>query len=198
MSSTTGFTSNFSHSYSVVLQHPISDVFPILGTAKGHEQVCRLSSLCSNFELFEPDHVQLEHGGNYLGETNVRSKAPADNDEAPASEFRKILPRQPFTMTESVPLLFGMYKANIVLNGTLTWDSEFHTTLYETESNSGVKVWKLRTFEEVAARDVNGGNATLVSERIEGVCPRYLKIIVQKETSKGHIAHMDAYHTLFE
>ena len=48
---------NFHHDYSVVLDHPISEVFPILAHGDNIEPVVRLSSLCTDFELFDSDVV---------------------------------------------------------------------------------------------------------------------------------------------
>ncbi|KAJ3888302.1 hypothetical protein GG344DRAFT_90019 [Lentinula edodes] len=178
-----GFQSNFSCSHSVVLPHSISEVFTTIGTTQGHERVCRLSKLCTNFELLNSDTVSLPTKAA-LSDSHVRALPTSDSRMAEAqnaSEDTRTLPRQAFTMTETIPLVFGLFKNDVILNGTLTWDESAKLALYETESNNGVQVWKLRTFEEVDA------NSTRVSERIEGVCPRWLRAIVQREASKGHI-----------
>lgn len=58
-------------------------------------------------------------------------------------------------MTETVPLVFGLLKRNVILNGTLTWDSKAlpraAAALYETIKfrDSCPGVWKLQTFEQV-------------------------------------------------
>ncbi|KIK55078.1 hypothetical protein GYMLUDRAFT_48035 [Collybiopsis luxurians FD-317 M1] len=199
-----GFTPNFSHTHSVTLHHPISAVFPILGTTQGHERVCRLSSLCTKFELFDADEVGIGEEES-LQDVHVRTvpaaaaaaTGEAETKETQADAHRCTLPRQPFTMTETVPLVFGLFKTNVVLTGTLTWDEAARVALYETWSNSGVQVWKLRVFEE-ADVDVegNGGGGddvgshetgtkirkgTKVSERIEGICPKYLRAICTYE-----------------
>ncbi|KAJ3900804.1 hypothetical protein F5879DRAFT_808527, partial [Lentinula edodes] len=178
-----GFQSNFSCSHSVVLPHSISEVFTTIGTTQGHERVCRLSKLCTNFELLNSDTVSLPTKAA-LSDSHVRTLPTSDSRTAEAqnaSEDTRTLPRQAFTMTETIPLVFGLFKNDVILNGTLTWDESAKLALYETESNNGVQVWKLRTFEEVDA------NSTRVSERIEGVCPRWLRAIVQREASKGHM-----------
>ncbi|KAJ3847379.1 hypothetical protein EV368DRAFT_51289, partial [Lentinula lateritia] len=178
-----GFQSNFSCSHSVVLPHSISEVFTTIGTTQGHERVCRLSKLCTNFELLNSDTISLPTKAA-LSDSHVRTLPTSDSRTAEAqnaSEDTRTLPRQAFTMTETIPLLFGLFKNDVILNGTLTWDESASLALYETESNNGVQVWKLRIFEEVDA------NSTRVSERIEGVCPQWLKAIVQREASKGHM-----------
>ncbi|KAE9402891.1 hypothetical protein BT96DRAFT_855197 [Gymnopus androsaceus JB14] len=202
-----GFKPNFSCAHSVTLPYPLGQVFTTLGTSEGHERVCRLSKLCTEFELLGEDTIAIPRGAG-LGEVHVRtlpsdptaanitasssSKQP-ENEDAESTHI--FLTRQSFTMTETVPLMFGLFKSNVILNGTLTWEANASpnlVALYETMSNSGIQVWKLRTFEEINA------DTTKVSERIEGVCPKWLKGIVQKEAEKGHAAHMDLYHTLFE
>ncbi|KAL0067893.1 hypothetical protein AAF712_005061 [Marasmius tenuissimus] len=162
------FTPNFFHEYSVVLDHPISQVFPILGTAEGHERVCRLSGLCAQFDLLEKDLVAIPQSSS-LARSTVRTLPAASGDDG---DTRK-LPRQFFTMTESVPILFGLHHSQVHLSGTFTWDEEKKITLYETHADTGIDVWKLREFTEV-----EGGKT-------------------RKETVKGHSAHMESYHTLF-
>ncbi|KAJ3739254.1 hypothetical protein DFH05DRAFT_1530527 [Lentinula detonsa] len=193
MSEGVGFQANFSCSHSVVLSHPISQVFTSIGMARGHERVCRLSKLCTHFEMLNSDTVSLPAKAA-LCDSHVRTLPGSDSkpEETQNSlESTRMLPRQAFTMTETVPLLFGLFKNDVVLKGTLTWDETAKVALYETESTNGVQVWKIRTFEEVDA------DTTRVSERIEGICPRWLRAIVQREASKGHFAHMNQYHTLF-
>ncbi|KAL0579299.1 hypothetical protein V5O48_002697 [Marasmius crinis-equi] len=180
------FKPNFFHEYSVLLDCPISQVFPILGTTEGHERTCRLSGLCSQFDLLEKDLVPVP-ASTSLAQVHVRTLPAAAGDE----DGTRKLPRQSFTMTESVPVLFGMHITQVHLSGTLTWDEKAKVTLYETHSDSGIEVWKLREFVEVE------GTKTRVSERIEGVCSWLLKSIVQKETAKAHAAHMESYHKLF-
>lgn len=183
-----GFQPNFSCDYSVVIPRPLPEVFAVLGTSAGHERVCRLSKLCTKFELLgEEETISLPMEDDYaLSKVHVRT-LPA-NSEANAGENASCsLPRQPFTMTETVPLVFGLLKSNVILKGTLTWDSKAlpgaAVALYESESNSGIQVWKLRTFEQVDGNT----NSTRVSERIEGICPKWLKVIVQREAEKGHV-----------
>lgn len=175
-----GFKPNFSNTFSVTVTHPISTVYTILGTAEGHERVCRLSKLCSKMELLKRDRVEVP-ASKTLKEISARSFPSTTN-----LEEQQTLPRQHFTMTETVPLLFGLINTNVELTGTLTWEDDGPTTgikhaLYETTSNNGIRVWKLRTFEAV------DDNTTKVSERIEGLCSSWLQPIVQKEASKAHV-----------
>ncbi|KAF9267978.1 hypothetical protein L218DRAFT_955145 [Marasmius fiardii PR-910] len=179
------FKPNFFHTYSVLLDHPIIEVFPVLGTAEGHERVCRLSSLCSQFELLQKDFVSIPEAAS-LSQVHVRTAPSAGEQDAQARKAS----RQFFTMTESVPLLFGLFHTQVHLSGTLTWDENARTTLYETQSDTSLQVWKLREFTEE-------GDKTRVTERIEGMCSFLLRSIVQKEAAKGHAAHMESYHTLF-
>lgn len=91
--------------------------------------------------------------------------------------------RQHFVMHENIPLLFGLVKKLVEIRGTLSWDEDARVALYESITDSGITVWKLREFEEV---NVEGAPATRVSERIEGLSPAWLKLIVQSETTKSH------------
>ncbi|KAJ3830054.1 hypothetical protein F5880DRAFT_1469228, partial [Lentinula raphanica] len=181
-----GFRPNFSCSHSITLPHPISKVFPILGTVHGHERVCRLSKLCTHFELLDSDTVSIPAGAA-LAESHVRTLPSSEEmpgtgfDSVTATRTTRTLARQSFTMTETIPLFMGLLKNDVVLRGTLTWDEDARVALYESESSGGVQVWKVRLFEEVDE------DSTRVSERIEGLCPRWMRWIVQREADKGHM-----------
>ncbi|KAI4525972.1 hypothetical protein EV121DRAFT_290487 [Schizophyllum commune] len=197
-----GFNPNFFSEYSVVIDRPCDEVFSIIGTAAGAERVTRLSDMCTRFEMLRQDEVSLA-SGEALKDSAMRTQAavvsgegiasassPADGPTSQTKDIRP-LPRQHFSMTETIPLLFNLIKHDVLIVGTLTWDASACVALYESEADQGVLVWKLRTFEEAQ------GGKTRVSERIEGKCSALLRPIVQRETTRGHQAHMNAYHTLF-
>ncbi|KAF9041068.1 hypothetical protein BDZ89DRAFT_1090244 [Hymenopellis radicata] len=174
-----GFTPNFTASHAVVLDRPIDKVFAMIGTSEGHERVCRLSSLCTAFELLEKDAVALLADA-VLSESHVRQ---VDSSEGG-------LPRQHFKMTEMVSTF--MIKTNVHIEGTLTWDEKRKVALYESiVPANGITVWKLRQFEDLE------GNKTRVVETIQGHCPALLRRIVEGQTRRAHTAHMELYHTLF-
>ncbi|KAL1753058.1 hypothetical protein FB107DRAFT_218620 [Schizophyllum commune] len=189
-----GFTTNFFSEYSVVIDRPRDEVFNIIGTAAGAERVTRLSDMCTRFEMRKQDEVSLALG-EALKNSAMRTQAAVIAGEGIANEepanTARHLPRQHFSMTETIPLLFSLIKRDVLIVGTLTWDASACVALYESEADQGVLVWKLRTFEEVE------GGKTRVIERIEGKCSALLRPIVQRETTQGHQAHMNAYHTLF-
>lgn len=192
---------NFFSDYSVVLSVPLQDAFTTLGTSEGHERVCRLSKLCSGFELFQRDEVTLPLAtfpeGKKLCDVGVRTTPTTVGTQAevPLSEQGSTITRQHFTMEETVPLFFGMFKNKVQLTGTLSWDdsalsaaspspsSRTLEALYETVSNGGIVVWKLRTFSQ----EGDDPNKTRVTERIEGWAPLLLKGIVQSEATKAHM-----------
>jgi len=178
---------NFFSDYSVVLSVSLQDAFTTLGTSEGHERVCRLSKLCSGFELFQRDELALPEGKK-LCDVGVRTIPTTVGTQA---EVPSTINRQHFTMEESVPLFFGMFKSKVQLTGTLSWDGSALSTalssrtpeaLYETVSNGGIIVWKLRTFSQ----EGDDPNKTRVTERIEGWAPFLLKWIVQSEATKAH------------
>lgn len=165
-----GYSPNFTSTHSVTVDQPIHVVFPIIGTSEGHERVCRLSPICTAFQLLGKDAVSLP-AGTVLINSNVRT--------LPSSTSETALPRQAFTMTETVSV-FGI-KTDVHIQGTLTWDEEAKEALYETiVSASGIQVWKSRNFEEMEE------SKTRVTETIHGRCPTLLKRIVQGETSRSH------------
>ncbi|KAF8150089.1 hypothetical protein B0H34DRAFT_785290 [Crassisporium funariophilum] len=200
---------NFFSTYSVVLHVPLRDAYETLGTAAGHERVCRLSKLCSGLELLEKDKVTLPvqnyPEGMTLGDVGVRTASAM----AESPDSVKVVTRQHFKLEETVPLLFGTFKTKVLLDGTLTWDDSVLSSssstgtddpveaLYESVSNGGIVVWKLRTFQRVPNEGEGATDQTRVTERIEGWAPALLRFIVQSEATKAHRTHMDSYHTLF-
>jgi len=175
----------------VILNHPIADVFSIIGTSAGHERVTRLSGMCSGFELLNADTIAVPQTTS-LADISVRTVSPLEAHDTEESAVRQ-LPRQFFVIHEAVPVIFGIVKTHISLSGTLTWDDEAKIALYESKTNSGISVtvWKLRKFEEVEE------GKTKVTETIQGKCAGWVRDTVQGQTHSGHIAHMDLYHTLF-
>lgn len=175
-----GFQPNFFSSHSVLLNHPIDEVFQFIGTHKGQERVTKLSALCTRCELLERDTVSIPQA-TALGDTHVRTQPSALGADTQTSEApTRQLPRQAFSMTEIVPVLFGLIQKSVNINGTVTWDEDAKVSLYESVAGSNIFTWKLRVFEEEDGK-------TRVSERIEGHCPGLLRSIVQKETTKGHV-----------
>ncbi|KIY64988.1 hypothetical protein CYLTODRAFT_401084 [Cylindrobasidium torrendii FP15055 ss-10] len=173
-----GFEPNFSSTTSVVVNRPIKDVFTMIGTAEGYERVSRLSDFCTFCEAGLTDKVDLP-SPHKLSESNVRT--------LPASTTG--LPRLHWKMTESIPVVFGLAKFPVHLNGTLTWDEANNIALYESTTGL-ILVWKLRVFEEV-----EGG--TRVTETIQGKAPFLLRSKVQSDASKGHAEHVSRYPRLF-
>jgi hypothetical protein len=177
-----GFDANFSSDYSVILDHPIDEVFSVIGTSKGHERTTRLSGFCSGFELQHLDTVYIPKTTSLI-DTHVRtlaSSVPSVDNPHPESPVRHI-DRQFFTLQEKVPVMFGLIHATVNLSGTLSWDEGAKVALYESKTDSGILVWKSRVFEDM------GENKTRVSESIKGKCPSLLKSIVQSQTLKGHV-----------
>ncbi|PPQ86085.1 hypothetical protein CVT25_003150 [Psilocybe cyanescens] len=211
---------NFFSEYSVLLPASLKDAYTTLGTSEGHERVCRLFKGCTAVELLDKDEVELPipeyPDGKLLVDIAVRTANAGDGEAKGKGKDANIVTRQHFTMVETIPLLFGLFNSKVMLKGTMSWDdaalsslskptesqeseapsSEENLTLYalyETIGNAGIMVWKLRIF----TRDGSNPSKTKVTERVEGWAPAWLRPIVQSETTKGHRAHMDLYHTLF-
>jgi len=193
----------------------------MLGTAEGHERVCRLSELCTGLELLEQDEVLLPvpnyPEGMRLSDISVRtatamsSSDPSNDGMTTNMGSTKFLKRQHFLLQETVPILFGLFKKTVNITGTLTWhdcilssssvaaassgdDGSPVEALYESLSDSaGILVWKLRTFDKVHGEP----DKTRITERIEGWAPALLRPIVQNVTTAAHHAQMELYHTLF-
>ena len=176
---------NFHHEYSVVLDRPVSEVYPILAHGDKMERVIRLSALCTYFELFDSD-VVVSPDSAPLAESRVRT-------EPASSEGGGGLPRQYFRLQETIPLVFGLTHKKVEIVGAQTWDENAKVALYESVTDQGIMVWKLRTFKEI---EDDGKKKTSVIETIKGSCPTWMKFIVQRETMKGH-RYVDCSARLF-
>ncbi|KIJ98144.1 hypothetical protein K443DRAFT_9413 [Laccaria amethystina LaAM-08-1] len=199
---------NFFSNHTVTLNVPLHEAFPILATSAGHERVCRLSKLCTGFELLQRDTVFSGPSG--LGDgTRFRTMdpgtAPSPAPEGEGVHEGKTVHRQHFNMTETVPVLFGLMKSDVHLAGTLSWvdieeGASTGQALYESLSDGvGITVWKLRVLEEVDVEEDGKvkGKGTRVTERIEGWAPALLRAIVERACAKAHRLHMEQFHTLF-
>ncbi|KAJ7814079.1 hypothetical protein B0H13DRAFT_461894 [Mycena leptocephala] len=178
------FKPNFDSVFSVVIQKPLSTVFPILGTNQGLGPHILLETIASNFQSGALDSVNVD--GN-LEDAFVRT--------SPAAPAGQGFPRQHFAYVETIKIIPGLSFFDVVvnLNGTFTWDEARNISLYETSSDKSVVVRKIRRFEEV-----DGGAATNVSEVINGQCPFLEQLITQSQARTAHQAQMNLYHTLFE
>ncbi|KAJ7593374.1 hypothetical protein C8J56DRAFT_779706 [Mycena floridula] len=184
-----GFVPNFSCEYSIEIAKPVSEVMLAFDN---HERVCRLSKLCTGFELLELDTVSIPESKS-LSQTSFRTQPkPLEGETAPGDQAARSLPRQSFKMVETIPLLFGLIKKDVRLSGCITLDNDNKIALYESILDSGVQIWKLREFHELEE------GKTRVKEIIQGRCPPLLRPIVQREAATSHCAHMDAFQTLFD
>lgn len=174
---------NFSCDYEVVLDHPIDEVFKVLGNGDNVEAVVRLSSICTTFETFtdKSDFVATPNDAP-LSATRVRT-LPSAPPSGQGNTQPKLYPRRHFHFCERVKILWGIASTDVHLYGTHTWDEAGRVALYETKSPQGVEVWKLRRFEEV---EKEGTKGTKIMESIRGTAPVLLKSIVQKEATQQH------------
>lgn len=169
---------NFTSEYSVIIEHPLSKTFPVLGHGDTMKEVVLLYDNCPEFVYLECDRVP-KPDWEPIPPANFSRDAPAvaENDTTPS------IPRQFFRLYEEVHILPGLTK-RIEINGAQVWDDEAKVALYESATAMGVIVWKLKKFEEVEGE--NGKKATKITENIYGKCSWWLKSIVQNETRRGH------------
>ncbi|KAG2018199.1 hypothetical protein CC2G_007646 [Coprinopsis cinerea AmutBmut pab1-1] len=196
------FTPNFGFKHSVILPASLKDTFTFLGTDAAHVQVCKLSSLASLAELDEKDTVAIPTG-KALSEISAMNLPKASGTEQDVL----LAHRRHFRLEETVPVLFGLVKSVVKLEGTLTWFDLKETgeedagpvyALYETKnSETGIRTWKIRKFEQVVDKD-GGTPKTKLSEEVIGGAPFYLKYISQSMGQKAHFEHMESYRTLFQ
>lgn len=165
-----------------MLDHPIDEVFSVLGIGDHMERVVRISDLCHGFELGVQDTVATPDRAP-LTQSSVRTLPSA---QAGADQETETLPRRAFVLQEAVPVLFGLVTTNVRIAGVQTWDPKARVALYEslTDGNVAVRTWKLRRFGEEL--DDKGVKKTRVEEFLRIKAPALFKSVVQKEASKGH------------
>lgn len=175
-----GFTPRYTTDHTVVLAHPVSVTFPRLGCGDTMEASVRLSDLVSRFDLIKSDMVAIPSTLD-LSKASVRTLAASAN----AGEGERLLPRQFFHLEERIPMMFGLIKQTVRINGTLTWDEDAKVALYESlEESQGILIWKLREFEEF---EEDGVMKTRLKESIQGYAPKLLVGIVEKKTRESHM-----------
>lgn len=163
-----------------MLNHPIDEVFNVLGVGDHMERVVRIYDLCNGFELGVQDTVATPDRAP-LAQSSVRTLPSARADQGTDA-----LPRRAFVLQEAVPVLFGLVTTNVRIAGVQTWDPTARVALYEslTDGSVAVRTWKLRRFEEEL--DDMGVKKTRVEEFLRIRAPALFKSVVQKEASKGH------------
>jgi hypothetical protein len=177
--------------HTVVLEHPVSTTFPRLGRGDTMEASVRLSNLVSRFDLIKSDTVAIP-STLHLSEASVRTLPGSAN----AAAGERLLPRQFFHLEETIPVVFGLIKQTVKINGTLTWDEDAKVALYESlEESQGILTWKLREFEEF---EEEGVVKTRVKESIQGHAPKLLKGIVEKTTRESHTYALSSSYSEFE
>lgn len=132
------------------------------------QQVMGLNSLARNIVIQQPDYISPID----LSESRETHSLPSTNEGQE---------RTAFSMEELVPILFGAYTRTVVIKGVQTWDKEQKCCLYESQAHGpDVTIWKLRQFVDL------GEGKTRVQERIEGLCSKWLRMIVEKECRNAH------------
>ena len=169
---------NFTSDYSIVIDHPISEVFPVLGHGDKMKEVVLLYDSCPEYVYLECNRVP-KPSWEPTPPANFTPSAPA----LPEGDPQPSIPRQMFRLYEEVHIFPGLTK-RIEINGAQVWDDDAKVVLYESSTEMGVHVWKLRKFEEIDGD--NGKKVTKVTENIYGKCSWWLKSIVQSETRRGH------------
>lgn len=159
---------NFTSEHSITLAYPLDRCMQVLASPESLEPVMALNSLARNIQISKPECIAPAS----LRETRDTQLLPTATEG---------IERTAFSMEEMVPLLFGLYTRTVVIKGVQTWDKEQQCCLYESQAHGpDVTIHKLREFADL------GGGKTQVKERIEGLCSKYLKGIVEKECRNAH------------
>lgn len=164
---------NFCNTHSVILDHPLSTVFPVLAHGDNIERLVRSFGLCTDFELYDADTVQTPSDAPLI-ESQVRTLTTSP------SGFR----RQFFRMEETIPLLFGLFYHSVNVFACQTWDEASKTSLYESVTQQGIIIWKLRTMEEI---EVDGAMKCRVTEDMRGFSPWMMKMLVERMAVRTHV-----------
>lgn len=188
---------NIFSKHTIVLDHPVSKVFPVLGTAKNQEKItraCSSSLPVTAFKLLTKDVVAVPRN-TPLSEIHDARDLPAAQEFESESKGARQLPRQSFVFTEAQHLLCQAMSWNVRIEATLVWDEEELTTLYESKvtGRDDLRTWKLREMEEI-----EGGTKTKVTETLEGVYPGWRRKLVQKKMRQAHVNQMELFRTFFD
>lgn len=130
---------NFSSSNSCALPYPFESVFNTLATSSSMKPIAHLSSLTTSYTLGDTEPIAISSGSlcSAQGTSKLSSYASPDS-----------LYRTRFLMEETVPILGGLFKAKVIVEGCQTEDREGRCCLYEsTAQNKRITIRKLRTFE---------------------------------------------------
>jgi len=174
---------SFECTHTVIIDHPLAKVFPVLAYGNNLERLTRACyDMCTDFEVYGADTVKPSAP---LSEAYVRT--------LPASSSG--LPRHFFRMEETIPFFFGLYCPKINVFGSHTWDEGSKMALYEALTEDGIFIWKLRVIEEVVVDDYTKSQVT---ETLRITCPFWLRAISQSTAVPAHQLFMSKYHLLFE
>src|ERR1700734_2591299 len=119
-----GASYNFTNTHTVIIDHPLSTVFPVLAHGDNIRRYVLCYGNCSDFELFNADTVSTPSSAP-LSESCLRTILSSPSG----------LPRQFFRLQETIPLLFGFVKQKVEVVGCQTWDEEAKVALYESVTN---------------------------------------------------------------
>jgi len=186
----------FDSRHKVVVPSPISDVCSKFSSPEGAARFVRLSSMCHSFEILSTDQIVLhkitELAGRSLDDLAVGRPTYDVIEPTQSSRSGEACTRIHFKLVERVPLLFGLFKTDVVIFGTQIMSHLLHLHIYESDANQGlVKIYKLRRFVEVEEQ------ATNIEELIVGETKWLLRRYTQASCRKGHQEHMQCYRTCF-
>ncbi len=186
----------FDSRHKVVLPLPISDVYNKFSSPEGVARFARLSSMCYSFEILSTDQIGLHNIAELAGQSldDLAASRPTYDmtERSQSSTSGEACTRIHFKMVERVPMLFGLFKTDVVIFGTQIMSHLLNLHIYESNANQGlVKIYKIRRFVEVEKQ------ATNIEELIVGETKWLLRRYTQASCRKGHQEHMQHYRTCF-
>ncbi len=186
----------FDSRHKVVLPLTVSDVYNKFSSLEGVARFARLSSMCHSFEILSTDQIVMHNINELAGQSldDLAAVRPAYDMMEPSqlSTSGEACTRIHFKLVERVPLLFGLFKTDVVIFGTQIMSQSLNLHIYESNANQGlVKIYKLRRFIEVEEQ------ATNIEELIVGETKWLLRRYTQASCRKGHQEHMQRYRTCF-
>ena len=186
----------FDSRHKVVSPLPISDVYNKFSSPEGVARFARLSSMCHSFEILSTDQIVLHKSTELARQSldDLAASRPAYDMMKPSQSLTsgEVCTRIHFKLVERVPLLFGLFKTDVVIFGTQIMSHLLNLHIYESNANQGlVKIYKLRRFIEVEEQ------ATNIEELIVGETKWLLRRYTQASCRKGHQEHMQRYRTCF-
>jgi hypothetical protein len=183
---------NFGLTHSVVLAHPLPEVFQKL--ARGDdpevlERLARLNPLSISFTLLQSDTIAIPTSTPFLS-AFIFTLPPYNADQASTAQPKediRLYQRQWIRFEEMVPFIPG-WPSSISVTAAMVWDEESKQGLSESVASKWgmtCQVRRAKVYEEVDGDAEDGKAKTKVTEVLEGRTAWWTKSMAQSQSEQG-------------